>query len=181
MDEPGILIGNDTVRFERLLPGPVERVWDYLTDSNKRGLWLASGEMEPRQGGSLNLFFHHATLSPEQAPIPDRYKHIEHGLRSEHIVTRWEPPHALAFTWGNGIGGAPSEVTFELTPKGKDVLLVLTHRRLGGDEAITGTAGGWHSHLAVLVERLNDWTPRAFWTLHNESTALYARKFESGV
>ena len=34
------------IRFERLLPGPIENVWSYLTDSQKRGEWLASGPME---------------------------------------------------------------------------------------------------------------------------------------
>ncbi|WP_234274916.1 hypothetical protein [Billgrantia zhangzhouensis] len=35
-------IAEDSIRFERLLPGPIERVWAFLTESDKRGLWLAS-------------------------------------------------------------------------------------------------------------------------------------------
>ena len=35
--EPG------TVRLERLLPGPIERVWAYLTESAKRATWFAAG------------------------------------------------------------------------------------------------------------------------------------------
>jgi hypothetical protein len=31
----GVLIEPGTIRFERILPGPIERVWDYLTDSEK--------------------------------------------------------------------------------------------------------------------------------------------------
>ncbi len=31
----------ESVRFERLLPGPVERVWDYLTRPDLRRTWLA--------------------------------------------------------------------------------------------------------------------------------------------
>ncbi|HEY1755821.1 MAG TPA: hypothetical protein VGG72_10525 [Bryobacteraceae bacterium] len=30
-----------TARFERLLPGPIERVWDYLTQPDLRRTWLA--------------------------------------------------------------------------------------------------------------------------------------------
>ena len=30
------LVDGSTIRFQRLLPGPVERVWSYLTDSEKR-------------------------------------------------------------------------------------------------------------------------------------------------
>jgi len=35
------IIDADTVRFERLLPGPIERVWDHLTDPHLRRTWLA--------------------------------------------------------------------------------------------------------------------------------------------
>jgi hypothetical protein len=52
MNEYGQVIDKGTVRFERLLPGPVERVWQYLTDSQLRGTWLATGPMEPRAGGA---------------------------------------------------------------------------------------------------------------------------------
>ena len=40
----GEIIDRQTVRFERLLPGPIERVWAYLTESEKRRKWLASGD-----------------------------------------------------------------------------------------------------------------------------------------
>lgn len=32
----GEIIDRQTVRFERLLPGPIERVWAYLTELEKR-------------------------------------------------------------------------------------------------------------------------------------------------
>ena len=43
MSHYGERIGKTTVRFERLLPGPIERVWEYLTDSDRRATWLAAG------------------------------------------------------------------------------------------------------------------------------------------
>ncbi|MEX3932396.1 hypothetical protein AB4Y32_11375 [Paraburkholderia phymatum] len=37
LNEPlGAFDGTQVVRFERLLPGPIERVWAYLTESDKR-------------------------------------------------------------------------------------------------------------------------------------------------
>jgi len=63
--EPG------TIRFERLLPGPIERVWSYLTESKKRGKWLATGEMELRVGGNVELIFNHADLSPHTEQVPE--------------------------------------------------------------------------------------------------------------
>jgi hypothetical protein len=34
------------VRFERLLPGPIERVWDYLTKPDLQRTWLAESAAE---------------------------------------------------------------------------------------------------------------------------------------
>jgi len=45
MSEFGVLTEARTIRFQRLLPGPIERVWAFLTESDKRGRWLASGPM----------------------------------------------------------------------------------------------------------------------------------------
>ena len=47
----GVVTDAGTVRLERILPGPIERVWSYLTESEKRGQWFAAGEMELRVGG----------------------------------------------------------------------------------------------------------------------------------
>ena len=35
MDRNGTLLNPQTLQFQRLLPGPIERVWDYLTDAEK--------------------------------------------------------------------------------------------------------------------------------------------------
>ena len=40
------VIDSQTVRFERLLPGPVERVWDYLTQPDLQRTWLAESAVE---------------------------------------------------------------------------------------------------------------------------------------
>ena len=49
MSKYGERIDETTVRFERLLPGPIERVWQYLTDGDKRAKWLCGGEKKPRR------------------------------------------------------------------------------------------------------------------------------------
>ena len=63
MESFGEVTEPQTVRLERILPGPVERVWAYLTDSEKRGKWLAPGEMELRVGGRVSLTFNNQNLS----------------------------------------------------------------------------------------------------------------------
>jgi len=52
-----------TVRFERILPGPIERVWSYLVEQEKRARWLCGGETEPKEGGSVEMHFHNSSLS----------------------------------------------------------------------------------------------------------------------
>ncbi len=44
-DDYGTVLSPTEVRFQRLLPGPIESVWAFLADSRKRGEWFASGPM----------------------------------------------------------------------------------------------------------------------------------------
>jgi uncharacterized protein YndB with AHSA1/START domain len=166
MSEYGIVTEAGTVEFARLLPGPIERVWAYLTESDKRGTWLASGPMELKVGGKVELNFRHADLSRHKAPVPDKYKKYEGGVSATARVTRCEPPRLLSYTWGGETDDA-SEVTFALTPEGDKVRLVLTHRRIPNRAEMVSTMGGWHSHLAVLGHRLAGEEPPAFWALHS--------------
>jgi uncharacterized protein YndB with AHSA1/START domain len=167
----GELIQPGTIRFERLLPGPVERVWAYLTESDKRAQWLAAGAMELRAGGSLTLHFAQDSLSKAKAPPPPG---CQKSCDSQHQVTLWDPPRSLGLTWGQA--NDPSEVTFELTPQQDRVLLVLTHRRLLDRKTRLGVAAGWHSHLAVLADRLNGREPQAFWTTFTTLQADYEKR-----
>lgn len=174
--EYGALAEPGTIVFRRLLPGPVERVWAYLTESDKRGLWLASGGVELQVGGRVELNFLHAELSPVAEEIPEKYAEMANGVRFTGRVTRIDPPRLLAHTWPES-DGTDSEVTFELTPSGADVELVLTHRRLGDSPGLLiSVAAGWHTHLAILADRLDGRTPQPFWTVHTHLEAEYARK-----
>ena len=158
MNEYGVVTEARTIRMERLLPGPIERVWDYLTDSTKRGTWFATGKMELRAGGGIEFFFNHADLSAEKTP-PEKHKNKAAGVSVNGTVTACKPPYLLCFKFGEA-----GEVTFELAPKGKDVLLVLTHSKLKDRAMMVGVASGWHSHLAILIDVLNGDEPHPFWT-----------------
>lgn len=175
-DEHGVMPERGTIIFRRLLPGPIERVWEYLTDSDKRGLWLAKGKMELRVGGRVELNFFHADLSPIYEKTPDKYKDCENGVSFTGRITRCEPPRVLAYTWAES-WGEDSEVTFVLTPQDDDVLLVLTHRRLGDKrETLLSVAAGWHTHLGILMDHLRGKTPLPFWSVHSKLEAEYERK-----
>ena len=174
MSEYGVVTGPRSVRFERVLPGPIERVWAYLTESEKRGKWLASGEMELRVGGQVELKFDHANFSAKLEPTPERYKH-QVGEIFIGRITRCEPPRLLSFIWDISAAHS-SEVTFELTLRGSDVMLVLTERRMRDHAEMVSIASGWHTHLGILVDRLNGREPRLDWSTRARVEAEYERR-----
>lgn len=64
-----------TLVIRRWLPGPAERVWRYLTESDLRRQWLAAGEMELSPGAPLELVWRnddlcHASTGAPKAPPP---------------------------------------------------------------------------------------------------------------
>jgi uncharacterized protein YndB with AHSA1/START domain len=173
LGEFGVVPEALTLRLQRVLPGPIERVWAYLTESDKRGKWLARGPMDLHLGGRVELTFRHAELSPQETP-PDRYKNRgRKSLRGR--ITRCDPPRLVSYTWDED-SNSPSEVTFELKPQGADVLLVLTHRRLGDRTAMLSVASGWHTHLGILIDHLNGREPRPFWSTYGRLEAEYERR-----
>ncbi len=159
MDTYGTIIAPNTIRFERLLPGPIERVWAYLTEPDKRAKWLATGAMDLRVGGDVLLSWTFTELDILPEEIPEKYKN---GHSMKATITRCEPPYLLGFTWG-ARAEALSEVVFELTERGKEVLLTLTHHRLPNQKDLLGISGGWHAHLGILTEHLNGRTANSFW------------------
>ncbi len=173
MNEYGVVTEARTVRFERVLPGPIERVWAYLTEPEKRKKWFAAGEMELRVGGRVELKFHHSELSVRSEPTPESHKKYEGGHIAIRRITRCEPPRLLSFTWGEA---NDSEVTFELTPRDRDVILVLTHRRLTNRAQLLGVSGGWHAHLDVLDNVLNGREDGPFWSTVARADAEYAKR-----
>ncbi len=175
LGEFGVVPEARTLRISRVLPGPIERVWAYLTELDKRAKWLAAGAMELWVGGRVELNFRHADLSVQPEPIPERFEKHQGGHSQHGRITRCDPPRTLSYTW-NEASGNDSEVTFELTPQGEDVLLVLTHRRLGDRGTMLSVASGWHTHLGVLVDHLEGREPRPFWSTFARLEAEYGRR-----
>jgi Activator of Hsp90 ATPase homolog 1-like protein len=83
------------------------------------------------------------------------------------------PPRLLSYTFDPA--GPESEVTFELEPRGKDVLLVIIHRRIADRKTMVNVASGWDTHVGILGDRLNGVEPRPFWTTH----ATLKREYEA--
>ena len=169
----GELIDKNTIRFQRLLPGPIERVWAYLTEPEKRATWFAGGELEPRVGGKNDLYFRHANLAQPDEIAPEKYRNAVEGSTSETRITQYQPPRLLAWSWE--WGGKPTEVVFELEPVGDDVQLTLTHRRLPTRDNLLSVSGGWHLHLLMLESRLRGTKPPRFWDTQAKLETKYEK------
>jgi uncharacterized protein YndB with AHSA1/START domain len=154
-DAYAVLTEPATLKIQRLLPGPIERIWAYLTDSDLRRQWLAAGQMELKVGAPVELVWRNNELTnpPGQRPPGSSDEH-----RMQSRITELDPPHKLAITWGSAGG-----VSFELEPKGNQVLLTLIHRRVPDRTTLLNVSAGWHMHLDVLVARVAGKEPAPFW------------------
>ena len=159
-----------TLRFERLLDAPIETVWEWLTDSEKRSRWFAAGKMDLREGGAAELIFDHDNLSAENVPYPPAYAPYK-GVTAHEKIVRIDPPRLLAFTFE---GDKEGVAEFELFPEGDRTRLVLTHTGVT-PAARAGTGAGWHSHLAVLEAKLAGREIPDFWALLKASEEAFAR------
>lgn len=171
-------ITSETLRFERVLDAPVEKVWRYLVDPELRARWFMAGPSELKVGGSFGLTMAHGNLSDEDVATPEKYRPYL-GKSWEERITRYEPPHLLAITWEDGKAG---EVTFALSAQGDKTLLVLTHTGLRGRDDAVSFGGGWHSHLAVLERRIKGEAVPDFWALHAQAEQTIGKALgNSGV
>jgi uncharacterized protein YndB with AHSA1/START domain len=132
-DLSGKFMRQPAVRFERILPGPIERVWEFLTETERLPGWFGHGVIEHRAGGAVTLLDGH--------------------IRG--VVTQWKPPRLLAYTWnvfspGDEESHYPeSYVKFELEPRGNQILLTLTHLPVL-ERFEKQNLMGWHTFLDMV-------------------------------
>ena len=156
LDAYGVLTEPTTLKIQRLLPGPIERVWAYLTESDLRRQWLAAGQMEMKVGAPVELVWRNDQLTNSPGQRPPGFSD-EHRMQSR--ITELDPPRKLAITWGE-----KGHVTFTLEPRGEKVLLTLIHRRLPDRTTMLMVGAGWHMHLDILVARASgEKDPAPFW------------------
>jgi uncharacterized protein YndB with AHSA1/START domain len=155
LDLYGVLTEPATLKIERRLPGPIERVWKYLTDSDLRRQWLAAGEMELAVGAPFEFVWRNDELTDPPGQRPPGAAD-EHRLQCQ--ITDLDPPRKLAFTWGRSGG-----VSIQLTELGDQVLLTLVHRRLSDRDSLLNVSAGWHMHLDLLVAKVTGASTEPFW------------------
>ena len=163
-------VAPDTIRLERTLDAPVEKVWRYLTEADLRREWFMGGT-DARPDSEFELLVDHDNLSDGDIPYPEDYA-AHKGARWQEKVLRFEPPRLLATTFQGGKNG---NVTYELFPEGERTRLVLTHSGITSATGFQDFGGGWNSHLIVLQEKLAGRSVPDFWALHTRSRDAVAK------
>jgi uncharacterized protein YndB with AHSA1/START domain len=79
----GRLVSCDTLQIERLLPGPIDRIWSWLTQGDLRRKWLAAGEMPLTPGTEFALTWRNDDLTTPP------------GARSEAFRDAWQRLRAV--------------------------------------------------------------------------------------
>jgi len=149
MSHDGSILDLHTVEYKRLLPGPIDLAWDYLTKPELLKTWFNDVTLEPRQGGAIEVRFSNGKGECGAAGV--------HG-----VIREFRKPHAFAFTWvqqrsqpdGSTKASDEGEVRFELQQSGDKVLLTLRHSRIPTHE-LPNYGGGWHAYLDNLASRIS--------------------------
>lgn len=178
MNDYATLLDKDTLKLERVLPGPIEMVWACLTESEHKGKWLSGGDVEPKVGGKVIHNFEIDTITDNPEQVPEKYKEMSGLVVMYGEVLIWEPYTLLSYAWDEGKAGI-SEVTFELTElEENQVRLVLIHTKMPESKDFKiGVSAGWHTHLNILRNILEGKKTGSFWSVNMRLEEEYEEKF----
>ena len=166
-NEMGKILNSHTVQFERLFPGPIERVFDYLSKPEHLGKWLMPAKVEERVGGRIQF---KADPMPESVAGKRENKPSECFIRG--VISQFDPPNVISYSWNELNYDMTSEVRFELSTRGDGVLLVLTHSRLPA-QLMAGVGAGWHTHLEDVLAAIKGEKPADFFSRFNPRLEQY--------
>ena len=128
--------GKPAVRFERVYPHAVDRVWRMVTVPEELAAWFPSTvELDLREGGAMRF------------TVPDREVEPRAGR-----VVELDPPRLFAFLWGSDL------LRLELAAEGDGTRLTLL-QTLGSEDEAARNAAGWHVCLDRLGGEESDWEP----------------------
>jgi uncharacterized protein YndB with AHSA1/START domain len=136
--------GRVGLRFVRVYPHPIERVWRALTESDQLRFWMPCDIVgERRPGATIRLPFWPGHV--------EKYAIDEPILTGE--ITVWEPPRRFEWTWGEDV------LRWELADLADGTELTFTTWPADPDLAgVVSSAGGYHLCLALLAVLLTDGT-----------------------
>ncbi len=154
-----------TLRFERLLSHPPDRVWRAITEDADLSAWFPARIVGAREAGAALRFI----FPPKPGQVPADTP--EEGLTMTGEMLVFDPPRVLEYLWDADV------LRWELEPHPRGTLLTFTHTF---DDKGRGArdAAGWDICFASLEAVLEGRTPQPFTTeRHKDLFAHYARRF----
>ncbi len=142
-----------TLRFERRLAHPIDKVWYVLTDEHETCYWFPGRIVGPREAGAQVRF----VFEPKPPGVLDdgfaaliaskqeAWKDAPPEDFAGEIVA-FEPPRLFELLWGG------DRARFELSPDGDGTRLVFHYTFVEADARDIGA--GWHVSLDFLGNRL---------------------------
>jgi len=133
-----------TLRMERTLNAPIERVFEVLTAAEHIGRWFGPSDdfrvtvhaWEAKEGGAYRVEFN----------TPDGETHIVVGT-----FTAIVPNSRVSYTWSwEGRPPMDTLVTFALEGKGRQTQLVFTHEGFPAEDVRGHHEQGWTGSMARL-------------------------------
>lgn len=174
MNRYGEQVDNSTIKFERLLPGPIERVWAFLIDPDKRRQWFCAGDFDLEPGGKAEFHFDHRRITNDSPP--KGFEKYGGAVEMAGEIVEASAPNLLVFDWPDPTG-ADTRVRIELEEAGDKVKLTLVHSGLSSRDSMIETSSGWHGHLDILEAALAVTTAPGFWTAFEMLVKEYAKRF----
>jgi len=115
----------------RILPHPLELVWEMLTDPSRFVDWLAPGSIELKEGGRAELNFQ------------------DSGIIIDSLVSQFKEHALLEYSWSSG-DEPPRPVCWALESSDEGTQLTLT-LGIPEDEDAARSCAGWEAHLMMLA------------------------------
>ncbi len=135
--------GAHILRFVRHFHHPIEQVWAALTEPEQLVAWLAEAQIEPRQGGHVQLCW----LNTDENG---------NGAVMHATITQFDPPRLLEYS-----GDIHGVLRFELQEEADGCILTFSSTLPAPNPYLRQSLAGWHTHLDFLAEALSgqavDW------------------------
>lgn len=135
---------NYFISLERVVPGPIEAVFDAWLDPSMLKQWMASApgksvpvaEVDPVVGGRFTIVMRSG----------------DNETSHDGVYQMIDRPNQLAFTWNSKYAGTDTLVTINFTKLSeKSTKVALRHERFATDDAAQKHNGGWNPILDSLV------------------------------
>ncbi|MEM9311337.1 MAG: SRPBCC family protein [Pseudomonadota bacterium] len=174
MSDYGTQIGPAKLAFNRRFEAPIEKVWRFLVDPEKRKLWFCGGSTGDAVGSQIVFDFDHRRLSESDPPA--KYA-AEEVVTHYGEILEYDPPRRLAFTWFESAEAQSSKVEIDLIANSDgSTQLALVHTGVEGRDMVLGVLAGWHGHFDLLAETLVGARISDFWVRDQELEAEYSQR-----